>query len=138
MDCSYRRALSRNLKCNNYCRNGKEKALQFAGEGARLVKKKQKRLQGARKPRKDEEMAWAGTTKKCLGMAKRDKGAVESEWRLEPEGEADVPEIIIVPDAVEGTFVDLDGESRHEHMEAKLPRRGRETLNVSEEIRGPK
>ena len=27
----------------------------------------------------------------------------ESEWRLEPEGEAEVPEIIIVSDAVEGT-----------------------------------
>ena len=27
----------------------------------------------------------------------------ESEWRLEPEGEAEVPEIIFVSDAVEGT-----------------------------------
>ena len=36
----------------------------------------------------------------------------ESEWRLEPEGEAEVPEIIIVSDAVEGTSVDLNGESR--------------------------
>ena len=34
----------------------------------------------------------------------------ESEWSLEPEGEAEVPEIIVVLDAVEGTFVDLDGE----------------------------
>ena len=38
----------------------------------------------------------------------------ESEWRLESEGEAEVPEIITVSDAVEGTFVDLDGESRRE------------------------
>ena len=59
---------------------------------------------------------------------------VESEWRLEPEGEAEVPEIIIVSDAVEGTFVDLDGESRHEQVEAKLSRRGREILNEGEEI----
>ena len=47
---------------------------------------------------------------------------------LEPEGEAEVPEIIVVPDAVEGTLVDLDGESRREHVEAKLSRRGREML----------
>ena len=51
------------------------------------------------------------------------------EWRLEPEGEAEVPEIIIVSDAVEGGPVDLDGESRHEQVEAKLSRRGREMLN---------
>ena len=29
--------------------------------------------------------------------------------RLEPKGEAEVPEIIIVSDAVKGTFVNLDG-----------------------------
>ena len=34
------------------------------------------------------------------------------EWRLEPEREAEVPDVIIVSDAVEGTFVDLEGESR--------------------------
>ena len=58
----------------------------------------------------------------------------DGEWRLEPEGEAEVPEIIIVSYAVEGTFVDLDGESRHEQVEAKPSRRGRE----GEEIRSPK
>ena len=62
----------------------------------------------------------------------------DGEWRLEPEGEAEVLEIIIVSDVVEGTPVDLDGESRHEHVEAKLSRRGREMLNVGEEIRSPK
>ena len=62
----------------------------------------------------------------------------EREWRLEPEGEAEVPEIIIVSDAVEGTPVDLDGESRHEQVEAKLSRRGREMLNEDEETRSPK
>ena len=59
------------------------------------------------------------------------------EWRLEPEGEAEVPEIIVVSDAVEGTLVDLDGESRHERVEAKLPRRGREMLTEDEERRSP-
>ena len=49
-----------------------------------------------------------------------------------------MPEIIIVPDAVEGIPVDLDGESRHEQVEAKLSRRGREMLNEGEEIGSPK
>ena len=40
------------------------------------------------------------------------------EWRLEPDGEAEVPEIIIVSDAVEVTPVDVEGESRHEQVEA--------------------
>ena len=42
-----------------------------------------------------------------------------SEWRLEPEGEAEVPEIIIVSDVVEGTFVNLDGESRREQTKRR-------------------
>ena len=42
-----------------------------------------------------------------------------------PEGEAEVPEIIIVSHAVEGTFADLDGERRYEQVEAKLLRRGK-------------
>ena len=63
---------------------------------------------------------------------------VESERRLKPEGGAEVPEIIFVSDAVEGAFVDLGGESRHEQVEAKLLRRGREMLNEGEEIRSPK
>ena len=44
----------------------------------------------------------------------------DSERRLEFEGEEEVPEIIIVSDAVDGTSVDLNGESRHEQVEAKL------------------
>ena len=44
----------------------------------------------------------------------------ESEWRLELEGEAEVPEITIVSDALEGTFVDWDGESRRGQLEAKV------------------
>ena len=62
----------------------------------------------------------------------------DGEWRLEPEGEAEVREIIIVSDAVEGTPVDLDGECRHEQVEAKNPRRRREMLNEGEEIRSPR
>ena len=88
-------------------------------------KEEAKRLQGVRKPRKDEEMA-------CPDWEEARK---MSEWRLEPEGEAEVPEIIIVSDAVEGTFVDLDGENRREQVEAKLSRRGREMLNEGEETR---
>ena len=52
-------------------------------------------------------------------------GSVGKRGRLAPEGEAEVPEIIIVSDAVEGTFLDLDGESRREQVEAKLSRRER-------------
>ena len=59
-------------------------------------------------------------------IGKRRARCENGEWRLEPEGDAEVPEIIIVSDAVEGTPVDLDGERRHEHVEAKLSRRGRE------------
>ena len=42
--------------------------------------------------------------------------------RLEPKGEAEVPEIIIVSEAVEGTFVNLDGKSLHEEQKGKYQR----------------
>ena len=42
--------------------------------------------------------------------------------RLEPEGEAEVPEIIIVSDAVEGTFVEMDGKSLQEEQKGKYQR----------------
>ena len=45
------------------------------------------------------------------------------EWRLEPEEEAEVPEIIIVSDAVEGTFVNLDGKRLQEEQKGKVPER---------------
>ena len=83
------------------------------------------RMQGARKLRKDEEKVWApprNITKWPDWDEPRERE--ESEWRLEPEGEAEVPEIIIVSDAVECTFVDLDGESRLELVEAKLSEEG--------------
>ena len=93
-------------------------------------KEEAKRLQCVRKLRKDEEMAWLDWEE----ARKMENGV----WRLEPEWEAEVPEITVVSDAVEGTFVDLDGESRHEHVEAKLSRRGREMLNEDEATRSPK
>ena len=54
--------------------------------------------------------------------------ARSKEGSEEPEGEAEVPKNIIVSDAVESCFVDLDGESRREQVEAKLYRREREAL----------
>ena len=43
--------------------------------------------------------------------------------RLKLKGEAEVPEIITVSDAVEGTFVDLDGKSHQEEQKGKHPRK---------------
>ena len=101
-------------------------------------KEEAKLLQGTRKPRKDEEMAWAPPRNwSDWPDWEEARKMEESKWRLEPEGEAEVLEIIIVSVAVEGTFVDLNGEIRHEHVEAKLSRRGRQMLNEGEEIRSP-
>ena len=91
--------------------------------GHTKTRKKKRKLQGARKPRKDEEMAWAPPRNISKWPAWEGARRVEeSEWRLEIEGE-----IIVVWDAVEGTFVDLDGESRREQVEAKLSGRERST-----------
>ena len=71
-------------------------------------KEEAKRLQGARKPRMDEEVTWAPPRKKSEWPSWEEATkAVECEWRLELEGEAEVPEIIIVSGAVQGIFVDL-------------------------------
>ena len=94
------------------------------------MKKEARRLQGVRKPRKDEEMAWPNWEE----ARKMEHG----EWRLEPEGEAEVQEIIIVSDAVEGALVDLEGESRQRAGRRKFSRRGREMLNEGEEMRSQK
>ena len=59
----------------------------------KMKKGEGKRLQGVRKPRKDAEMAWPDWEEA--------RNMEESEWRLKPEGEAEVPEIIIVSHAVE-------------------------------------
>ena len=85
-------------------------------------------LQGAGKLWKDEEMAWAPPRNMSTWPDWEEARRMEeSEWRLELEGEAEVPEITIVSDAVEGTFVDRDGESRRGQLEAKLSRREGET-----------
>ena len=95
-----------------------------------------KRLQGARKPRKDEEMAWAPPRNKSEWPSWEEATkTVESEWRLEPEGEAEVPGTIIVSDAVEGSFVDLDGGSRREQVEANLSGRGRGEKHQAKGVR---
>ena len=51
-----------------------------------------------------------------------------------------MPETIFVSDAVEGTFVDLDGESRVEQEEAMLSKREREKhqMKRGEEIKSEK
>ena len=103
-------------------------------------KEEAKRLQGVRRLRQDEEIASAPPRNITTWPDwEEDARKLENgERRLEPEGEAEVPVIIIVSDAVEGTPADLDGESRHEQVEAKLSRREREMLNEGEGIRSPK
>ena len=92
-----------------------QEALQLAGKEHDLWMYRNERLQGVRKLRKHEEIAWPDWEE----ARKMEDG----EWRLEPEGEAELPEVVIVSDAVEGTLVHLDGESRHEQLEAKLSRK---------------
>ena len=63
----------------------------------------------------------------------------ESTWRLEPEGETEVPETIIVSGAIESTYVDLDGKSHREQADAKNSGREREVQGEEgEEVKGPK
>ena len=50
--------------------------------------------------------------------------------RLEPKGEAEVPEIIIMSDAVEGTFVKLDGKSLQEEQKGKYQREWKRSKGV--------
>ena len=98
------------------------------------------RLQGARKLRKDEEMAWAPPRNRSNWPDWEEARSMEErEWRLEPKEEAEVPEIVVVSDAVEGTPVDLGGKSRLEQAEERSSRREREALGKgSEEIKSPK
>ena len=83
-----------------------------------MKKEEAERLQGVRKPRKDEEMAWALPRNKSDWPGWREATKME-EYELEPEGEAEVPEIIIVSDAVEGTFMDLDGRRKVVRVESE-------------------
>ena len=105
-----------------------------------MKKKKQKRFQGARKLRKDEEMAWVPPRKSRNGLiGKRREGAEKSAWRLEPEGETVAPGIITVPSAVESTYLDFDGKNHREQAEANISRRVREVAGEEgAEIQSPK
>ena len=51
--------------------------------------------------------------------------------RLEPKREAEVPEIVIVSDAVEGTFVNPDGKSLQEEQKGKYQREWKRSKGVS-------
>ena len=50
--------------------------------------------------------------------------------RLKPKGEAEVPEIIIVSDALKGTFADLDGKSLREEQKKKHYREWKRSKGV--------
>ena len=50
---------------------------------------------------------------------KEARGKEEEAWRLELEGETEVPETGIVADGVEGTYVDLNGEGHHGREQVK-------------------
>ena len=50
--------------------------------------------------------------------------------RLEPIGEAEVPKIIVVLDAVRGTFVNLDGKGLQEEQEEKYHREWKRSKGV--------
>ena len=90
-------------------------------------RRRSKNIAGARNLRRDVEMAWAPPRNMSNWPDWEEARSVEeSEWRLEPEGEAEVPEIIVVSDAVESTEVDLDGKSRRKQAEERSFRRERE------------
>ena len=86
-------------------------------------KRRSKKMQSARKLRKDEEMAWAPPRNMSNRPDWEEARSMEvSEWRLEPEEEAEVPEIIVVSDAVESTNVVFDGQSHREQIFQKTER----------------
>ena len=80
-----------------------------------------RRLQGAGKLRKEEEMTWEPPRNKLdwpdWEEARRKE---ESVWRLEPEKKTEVPETFLsVSDVVEGTDVDPKGKGHHGQAKAK-------------------
>ena len=50
------------------------------------------------------------------------KGKGKDEWRLETEGEAEKPEVIVLWNEAKGVSVNPEGESRHEQIRAKTTR----------------
>ena len=86
------------------------------------------KIAGRQEMKKNEEMARAPPRNKSDWLDWEEaRSAVKSAWRLGPEGKTEVPEIVIVSDAVESTYVDLDGKSRRERAEAKISGRERST-----------
>ena len=73
-------------------------------------KRRSKKIAGARKFVKDEEMVWTPPRNKSDWPDWEE--ARSAEKSAEPEGETEVPEIIIVSYTVESAFVDLDTASR--------------------------
>ena len=61
----------------------------------------------------DEEMALEPPRKRPELEWEEARGREEEAWRLEPEGETEVPETGIVADGVEGNYVDSNGEGHH-------------------------
>ena len=43
----------------------------------------------------------------------------EDGWRLEPEGETETPETVVLWSEVEGVFGNPDGEGRHDRVQVK-------------------
>ena len=58
-------------------------------------------------------------------------------WRLEPEGEAEMPEVKVLWNEEEGVSVNPEGGGHHEQIRVKIIRREREEREKME-IRGPK
>ena len=86
---------------------------------------KKKKQEDCRAPRhfflKSEGMGWAPPRKETSWSGWEEaKDGKKHVGGWSQKGETEVPEIIIMSDAVEGTFVDLDGESRREQVEVKL------------------
>ena len=86
-------------------------------------KRRSKKIAG----RQEIEKRWHHQEISRTGLTgKRREVREETSGGLNQKGKAEVPEIIVVTDAVASTFVDLDGGSRPEQVEARLSRRERE------------
>ena len=68
-----------------------------------------------------------------------DEGERKSAWRLEPQGETQMPETGVVADGVEGIYVDFNGEVRQERGQVKNHRSQSDAPGEEdEEIESPK
>ena len=80
---------------------------EVSSESSRKMQDKEETTPGA---------SWAAVT----GRKEKEGG------RLEPEGETETPEVIVLWNEAEGVPVNPDGEGHHERAQAKSSRRGRE------------